>query len=328
MNADTRRIYFRADADNTIGYGHFMRTLALAEVLSDDYDCVFATQSPSPFQKDCLRGVCQLLELPADDSRFRVFADLVHQNDIVVLDNYFYDSQYEILLRDKGATVVFIDNLHVRHSCADAIIGFLLGLNAADYSVEPYTKLFLGTEYSLLRKPFMEQLKIRHQSIENYDNLKIVISFGGADQYGVAVSIANILEQSDCVCKITVIGRNTAGLVDSPKIEFKRDLSAYEMRDAFLMNDIAVLPASTTTLEALACGIPVIGGYFVDNQVGNYKQYIKAKAIIGCGCLLDISNQKKIRTLIESKKIGDNHQTQSIIPLDVKQKLLSIFEEL
>ena len=322
--ADKRKIYFRADADGIIGYGHFMRTLALAEMLSDNYDCVFVTQEPTEFQKECLKDVCPIVELPSDQTRFQIFADIVKSGEIVVLDNYFYDSEYENLLRSKGAAVVLIDNLHLRHSNADAIIGFSLGLNADDYSVEPYTKLYLGPAYSLLRKPFLEMLNKKHSAIRYADGVKVVISFGGADRYGIAVSIANILELSNMVSKITIIGNNIEGLLDSSKIEFKSHLSAYEMRDAFVNNDIAVLPASTTTLEALACGIPIIGGYFVDNQINNYNQYVKANAIVGCGNLLDKSNQMKVKFIIENKE--SVYYPKQIIPIDVKRCILSIFD--
>lgn len=328
MNSGKKRIFFRADADGVIGYGHFMRTLALAEVLSDYYDCVFATQSPSSFQKDCLKDVCQLMELPADYTRFDSFLGIVNSGDIVVLDNYFFNSSYEKQLRCKGATVVLIDNLHARHICADAIIGFSLGLKNDDYSVEPYTKLFLGPRYSLLRKPFIEQLNKRHPLKDIMTPLNVVISFGGADRNGIAVSIANLLDPSDSVGSITVIGKNQDGLTNSAKIKFINNLSAYEMRDAFVENDIAVLPSSTTTMEALACDIPIIGGYFVDNQVNNYNQYVKANAIIGCGNLIEKANQIKVREIIESNGKGEFCHPQSIIPLDVKQNLLSIFEEL
>lgn len=39
-----QKIYFRADAGAEIGYGHFIRTLALADMLKDDFSCVFVTQ--------------------------------------------------------------------------------------------------------------------------------------------------------------------------------------------------------------------------------------------------------------------------------------------
>ena len=36
-----QKIYLRADASAAIGYGHFIRTLALADMLKDDFDCTF-----------------------------------------------------------------------------------------------------------------------------------------------------------------------------------------------------------------------------------------------------------------------------------------------
>ena len=46
-----RKIFFRADASTTIGYGHFIRTLALADMLKNDFNCTFFTQSPSTYQQ-------------------------------------------------------------------------------------------------------------------------------------------------------------------------------------------------------------------------------------------------------------------------------------
>ena len=85
-----RRICFRADADQRIGYGHFIRTLALADMLKDDFDCMFYLQTPSEYQKAELSKVFRYVELPADDSKFDLFLDALDGNEIVVLDNYFF----------------------------------------------------------------------------------------------------------------------------------------------------------------------------------------------------------------------------------------------
>lgn len=45
-----RKIYFRADAGYGIGYGHFIRTLALADMLRNEFECTFFTSSPTPYQ--------------------------------------------------------------------------------------------------------------------------------------------------------------------------------------------------------------------------------------------------------------------------------------
>ena len=319
-------VYFRADADNEIGYGHFMRTLALAEVLSSRFDCRFATKTPSEFQRSCLKGICQLIELPSDDSRFDVFATMIEGGEIVVLDNYFYNEEYENRLRQKGASVLLIDNLHTRHICADAVLGFAMGLKESDYLVEPYTKLFLGPAYSLIRKPFIDQLSQQHPAVDDYGNLKVVISFGGSERSGLASKIAQLLIESKKVSKITVIGNSISETTDK-RIIFKNRLSATEMRDEFVNNDLAILPASTTMFEALACGIKIIGGYLVDNQVVNYKNILDGGGILGCGNFYETINQDSILNIIESG-ILNNYQLARIIPENLEENLLSIFDSI
>ena len=45
-----KKIYFRADASAQIGYGHFIRTLAIADMLKSEFDCTFFTVSPTEYQ--------------------------------------------------------------------------------------------------------------------------------------------------------------------------------------------------------------------------------------------------------------------------------------
>lgn len=320
-----RKIFFRADADQRIGYGHFIRTLALADMLKDDFDCVFYTQTPSDYQKKELSSVCPYVELPNNDSKFEIFLDALSGDEIVVLDNYFFTSEYESLIRQKGCRVVLIDNLHQRHSYADAVLGFLMGLQEVQYSVEPYTRLYLGTDYTLLRRPFLEKLNQEHKAISSYENLSVVVSFGGSDQYGVAVAIANLLATSNKVKIITVIGNHSEGLIQSDKIKFRSELSAQDMCDEFVFNDLAILPASTTMLEALACGIKIIGGYFVDNQLGNYNQYVSSNSIIGCGNLMIGENKQKVMEIVESGELKKLNTASMILPTNLKENILSIF---
>lgn len=45
-----KKNYFRADAGAAIGYGHFVRTLALADMLKADFACTFFTCHPTAYQ--------------------------------------------------------------------------------------------------------------------------------------------------------------------------------------------------------------------------------------------------------------------------------------
>ena len=323
-----QKVFFRADANPQIGYGHFIRTLALADMLKDDFDCVFYTQSPTEYQKKEMAAVCSYVSLPSDDTRFEAFLDALSGEEIVVLDNYFYTSEYETQIRERGCKVVLIDNLHQRHSSADVVLGFLIGLKEEYYSVEHYTKLYLSSGYTLLRRPFIERLNQKHTPIENSGKVKVVVSFGGSDKHGIAIAIANLLVCSDKVKRITVIGNKSEGLLQSDKICFKSGLSAQEMCDEFVFNDLAIIPASTTMLEALACGIKIIGGYFVDNQLGLYHQYVKNNSIIGCGNLQLSKNRQKVLDIIENGEFQKRNTFNMIVPTNLKDNILSIFKAL
>ena len=297
-------------------------------MLKDDFECVFYTQTPTEYQKSELSTVCPFVALPADDSKFNLFLEQLEGNEVVVLDNYFFTSEYESRIREKGCKVLLIDNLHRRHTCADAVLGFLVGLEEIEYSTESYTRLYIGPSYTLLRRPFLKQLQVPHPPVKDYKKLSVVITFGGSDSSGVAVALTNLLAESDCVNQVTLIGNFNNGLSDNKKIIFKSKLSAQEMCEEFATNDVAILPASTTMLEALACGIKIIGGYFVDNQTANYNKYVKVNACIGCGDLLDEENRILVKKIIEKELQSSQTQQAGFIPANVKDNILSIFLEM
>ena len=101
-----RKVLFRADASRKIGYGHFVRSLALADMLKDDFECIFYTQSPTSYQREQVSDVCQLVELPEDDSKFPLFLDVLSGNEIVVLDNFYYTLEYQQQIKEKGCKLV------------------------------------------------------------------------------------------------------------------------------------------------------------------------------------------------------------------------------
>ena len=75
-----KRILFRADANVQIGYGHFVRTLALADMLKDDFECVFYTQEPTEYQRQAVGEVCDLVALPSDETKLDVFLSCLSGN--------------------------------------------------------------------------------------------------------------------------------------------------------------------------------------------------------------------------------------------------------
>ena len=181
-----KRICFRADANAQVGFGHFIRTLALADMLKEDFDCVFYTADPTPYQIGELQKVCPYVPL-SDSTKLEDFLASLTGSEIVVLDNYFYTEEYQKQIKDKGCKLVCIDDMHDRHYYSDVVINHAYGAKKEDYSIEPYTQLCLGLNYALLRKPFLEKL-----TKKNRDSL--LVCYGGLDIHNLTCKTLRFLE--------------------------------------------------------------------------------------------------------------------------------------
>lgn len=278
-----KKIFFRADASATIGYGHFIRTLALADMLKNDFVCTFFTQSPSAYQQREADKVCPLIALPSDDSKFNKFLEYLTGEEIVVLDNYFYTTEYQKQIKDKGCKLVHIDDIHDSHFCADLIINHG---NATPtlYDAEPDTRFCLGPSYALLRKPFLEP------QINNAPRKgKWVICFGGSDQFNLTEKVARALanKASEVIAIVGDAYSNRASLSSITYVNAVSNLSAEQMAYEFSTAEFVVCSASSVSYEALACGCHVFAGYYIDNQVDFYKGLCNNNLITPLGNLME-----------------------------------------
>lgn len=272
-----RKIYFRADAGPEIGYGHYIRSLALADMLKSDFECVMFTQEPTPYQITEAEKVCPLVSLPADESKFEKFLKYLTGEEIVVLDNYFYTTEYQQQIKDKGCKLVCIDDMHDKHYVADVVINHGCD-DPSLFDKEGYTRLCLGFEYALLRKPFLEN----HNDFERQKGL-FVVCFGGSDPHNLTRKYVEHLIMSQGVLQVVaVVGdryqyRDTLSNISN--VEVRSCLSASEMANLFRNAEAVVCSASTTAYEAIACGAKVYAGWYVDNQKEFYKMLIENKLI-------------------------------------------------
>lgn len=263
-----RKIYFRADAGGTIGYGHFIRSLSVADMLKDDFDVTFYAANPTDYQKEEVAKVCKLVGLPADDSRFSQFLDCLTGDEIVVLDNYFYTTDYQQVIKDKGCKLVCIDDPHDIHYVCDVLLSHGYGV-PSDFDVEPNTKLCLGTDWAMLRKPFRRPVDWNHPR-----NNDVVVNFGGADPYHITELIVRLLLQLNLQYNVKVILGDKVYLSDECRsdVDVLHNLSAEEMAELFDNSAFGIFAASTVCLEGMSRGLPMIVGYDVDNQEKYYKR--------------------------------------------------------
>ena len=291
-----KRIFFRADAGAQIGYGHFIPTLAPADMLKDDFECTFFTQSPTAYQREQIAQVCTIVALPSDDTRFNLFLNYLSGDEIVVLDNYFFTSNYQLKIKEKGCKLVCIDDMHDKHYYADIVINQGLGYSESDYSCEKYTRFALGLKYSLLRKPFLKASN-SFQFPDKSKGLRVLVAFGGSDFLNLTSKVINKIVNIDTVTDIIAIvgdSYNVNDIVNNNKVTYKKNLSAMDLVQLFQSVDCAILPASTMLNEALACGTSIIGGYYIDNQEHDYYMFLQEELIIGAGDYTDIQAMDRV----------------------------------
>ncbi|MDR2409286.1 MAG: UDP-2,4-diacetamido-2,4,6-trideoxy-beta-L-altropyranose hydrolase, partial [Bacteroidales bacterium] len=323
------KIIFRADAGREIGYGHFIRSLALADLLKDDFDISFATVNPTEYQTAEMAKVCRSIKL-SEDTHLGDFLSLLEGDEIVVLDNYFFTTDYQRAIKTKGCTLVYIDPLHDKHFVADLII-VQGNVSTSLYSTESYTRFCLGYDWLLLRQPFIEAFeKKRHRKYSNLFH-KIVIGFGGADIYNLTEKTLQVLLNQECIRTIDVIAGDASQKIDyltsSKEIHFYRNISASQIAQLFSSCDLAILPASTICLEALVCKTRVAAGFYVDNQAEFYQHAHKANIIYGIGNFLQELYLFKLEQLfaIASLPVLSPFSAQLS---DLKERYISVFKTL
>lgn len=326
-----QRIVLRGDACKKIGYGHFIRSLALAGYLKDSFECYFASfnsdlKSLSRYQLTEILKVCKpffvqgktLEEFDED------FLEQIHPTDIVVLDNYYFSTGYQQRIKDKGCRLVCIDDVPDRHMVCDLLFT-PSPLTREDFSIEDYSEFYGGVEWAFLREPFLRPLQIRNIPAQIS---RVVMAMGGADAFGLMDNMIRLLHEALPNAEINAVCGDSVSISQESRniAKIHSQLSAEEIVRIFDNSDIGIFPASTIAIEAFSRKLPVIAGYYIDNQRAFYEVGKQRKYFAPLGCLLDESDSI-FRRLMEI--LQHNRPMPVIIDFkSKKERIIEILKEL
>jgi UDP-2,4-diacetamido-2,4,6-trideoxy-beta-L-altropyranose hydrolase len=327
------KIYFRADGNTKIGLGHITRSLALACMLKDKFECVFLIQNPiETIQKQLQQEHFDFIALPETENYLHeatfVATTYLKPKDIIVIDNYNFKTEYQEIIKSSGSKLVCIDDLHAWHHVADVIINHAGGISKESYNAEPSTHFCLGSEYALLRPAF---LQVANQPKEISKLEKVFICFGGADTQNLSLKTAQICLANPSFTEIhLVVGSSFPHLetlknISNSRFHLYQNLDAQGMCDLMQTCDLAIAQASSIAYEICSVGIYFLCGYYVDNQQGIYEFLMSNKLANGLSMFEDIENA--IQELVETKP---SHPQNQKLYFDGKSKkrLTSVFQSL
>jgi UDP-2,4-diacetamido-2,4,6-trideoxy-beta-L-altropyranose hydrolase len=282
-----QRVYFRADGHAKMGLGHVIRSLALAEMLKEDFDCYFIIRSPLETLEQQILEICNgIIKLPLTIDDVQEAIDITEKyltpNDIIVLDGYHFVTEYQKAIKVKGCKIVCIDDIHSYHFIADAVINHAGGLTPKDYSSEPYTQFYLGLQYALLRKPFRKAALERDNQSPNNN---VFICLGGADPkndtIGVLEHCIRIVNFDKCFLVIGGAYLHREALekyleTTTLEITLLSNLSADDMAKYMQKCSYAITPPSTISYEYLSTGGILYLKIIADNQININRYFVEA----------------------------------------------------
>lgn len=321
-------ICIRADGGSTIGMGHIMRTLVLAEELKKNYNVFY---------------VCRIDESLSD--RYKPGIDLVKNKgfkvitinenkvkkeivnveaDCIITDSYDVDEEYFDILRENfsiSGCIYDTDYKDINIFNVDFFINPDLYALEQRYITKNCSEILLGPKYIILRKEFLE--------FQDYDKCmlapvikNIIITLGGSN---CNIYIHKILESIKDLKQFNfyvVLGsafKDREELLkeyqEYSNIKIKYNVS--NMCDLMSKCDLAISSCSTTLYELMCLGIPTICVATVDNQIimGNYLKKVDFVKI----CEVNLIKKNILNLTLEKRKFMCNTCRQIIDGNGVKR---------
>lgn len=316
------KIAIRADGGSKIGMGHIMRTLVLAKELAKTNDVFYVCRTDNPLSNKYKPGMDKIkfygfnVITISEDNFIEELCKI--KADMLITDSYNINEEYFNITKKFFKVTGYIDDMNLHYFDVDFIINQNIGAEKLKYSVNTDAKLFLGTNYTMLREEFRNhKCKDINEKISD-----IMITVGGADSNGITNKVVNYLKDLEYKFHI-IIGpsfkeENIENLLKLQNL--KENINLYfnaNMIEVMNKCDIAISACGSTLYELAVCGIPTIGLIVADNQKEIANEMQEKGLIYNLGWYRELSKDKLINNI---KKISKLSNRQLMIK---KQKIIN-----
>jgi UDP-2,4-diacetamido-2,4,6-trideoxy-beta-L-altropyranose hydrolase len=306
------KVVFRVDSGSSIGGGHLMRCLSLAELMIDLglNVCFICRELPGSLipvlqKKDIPLVILPELKIgrsPIKPDNFILSDALQTQNaleaqigvsheypDWLIVDHYGLDASWEKALRPFCKRLMVIDDLANRNHDCDVLLDqnfYVDPPKGYDELVPRHCKTLLGPKYAILRKEF-EVLRER-RSICSGELKRILIFFTLGDDQGETIkAMKGLLFVAQGMLIDVVIGRANPHILDIKEI-CKTQRWGYHcqidyMPELIAQADLIIGSGGSSHWERCALGVPTLVTILAENQIDATQALESAGAVVNLG---------------------------------------------
>jgi UDP-2,4-diacetamido-2,4,6-trideoxy-beta-L-altropyranose hydrolase len=303
--ASLKIIVFRVDASVSMGTGHAMRCMTLAEeakehgfevhfisrehvghlcdiLLAKGYHVhrlaiVDSVTQDNPTAHDEWLGASIDDEIQDTQNILQSLIAEERKINVLVVDHYALDARWEQAMRNFCESIVVIDDVADRvHDC-DVLIDQNLYDNAHERymgKVPSHCKMLLGPEYAILRKEFREA---RTHAKVRTEIKRVLVFYGGADPSNETEKALHALRMfceqyphHELHIDVVVGSANPNKELVKRMSQGLKNCTYHEnisnMAELMLKADLALGAGGTTTWERCVLGLPAIVTIIAENQ--------------------------------------------------------------
>lgn len=273
----SKTLFIRADGNESIGAGHIMRSMTIANVFrKSGYHCIYI--SSAPVKKELFKKngydvieIASPYNMKTPEEAYEI-SELLrnYESDYILVDSFNINNEYLQILK-QSANLICINSTRER-----LITDYLINENIAcdrEYLEKLYlgtgTKLLLGAEYSPVRDEFVNRLYKVGREVK-----RVLVTTGGGDQYDFMTEFLKRIKNNMLYDGImfTVISGGYNIHYDNlmkeseNRANIKIISNPENMSDLMIESDVAVSAGGTTVLELSVIGVPTIGISVAEDQ--------------------------------------------------------------
>jgi UDP-2,4-diacetamido-2,4,6-trideoxy-beta-L-altropyranose hydrolase len=291
----------RADADSTIGAGHVMRCLALAQAATDlGINTLFIGRIEAALAARLHEEDFTVLQSPeGEEEDLKHFLEATSQCKAVVIDHYELCTSYQREVRRAGLRLLVIDdyNHHEAYE-ADLLLNQNPGAEAYDYLLPSGAELLLGPQFALLRREFRSP--VEDDGATKLQGPLLLVTMGGADPDNISALAleALMLPEAEHIHAKILLGASNphreALTLGAQALGGRVVLENFTQNMAleYSRADMVLSGGGSTCLEICAMAKPALAIVLAENQKGTCRNLHEMGALQCLGPADGLNPQK------------------------------------